>query len=335
MRAKSTSLTIVADTLAVPRDFGSRRGEGTRRAISFGGGGLYFVAWQLAYLRGLGEAGVILDGADQLIGTSAGALVATAFAAGRAKAMHDQMVLLSRFPAVLAALAPSGQLAPSQTRALDLFGNAVTADPATVQRIGHAALGAATPSTAAMRRNVALTVRVRRWPSASLSITCVDAYTGERCVITSDARVSPAAAMAASSAIPGIFPPQPILDRFCMDGGVSGSGLHLDLVAGAERVLVFSLNQVPENEKDGMTKHAGDTSSEIAALRATGTEVIVRSPAPVPLEDLMSPGAVTDAVAKGQASGIADADEIREFWGTAERVESPRSGRIRSGRGTR
>ena len=325
----------MADTLAVPRDFGSRRGASARRAISFGGGGLYFVAWQLAYLRGLSDAGVLLEDADQLIGTSAGALVATAFAAGRAKAMHDQMALLSRFPAVLAALAPSGQLAPSQSRALDLFGNAVSGDPETVQRIGHAALAAATPSKAAMRRNVALTVRVRRWPATNLSITCVDAYTGERCVVTSDARVSPAAAMAASSAIPGIFPPQPLLDRFCMDGGVSGTGLHLDLVAGAERVLVFSLSQVPEQERAGMTKQAGDTSAEIAALRECGTEVIVRSPAPVPLEDLMSPSAVTDAVAKGQARGAAEADEIREFWAAPGPTESGDPAPIRTGRRNR
>ena len=39
-------------------------------------------------------------------------------------------------------------------------------------------------------------------------------------------------AVAASSAVPGIFAPQAIGDRRCMDGGVSGPGTHLDLLAG-------------------------------------------------------------------------------------------------------
>ena len=50
-----------------------------------------------------------------------------------------------------------------------------------------------------------------------------------------------ARAVAASSAVPGLFTPQPILDRRCMDGGVSGTGTHLDLVAGARRAVVLHL----------------------------------------------------------------------------------------------
>ena len=46
-------------------------------------------------------------------------------------------------------------------------------------------------------------------------------------------------AVATSASVPGVFAPQPLRDRYGMDGGVSGTGLNADLVAGGERVLVF------------------------------------------------------------------------------------------------
>ena len=55
-------------------------------------------------------------------------------------------------------------------------------------------------------------------------------------------------AAAASSSVPGIFSPQPILDRRCMDGGVSGSGINSDVVAGAERVVILALATLGAND---------------------------------------------------------------------------------------
>ena len=145
--------------------------------------------------------------------------------------------MLSKVPAVVAALAPASTLTPSQQRALDLFVKATDGEPPTVQAIGHAALSASTPKPEVMRRNISLVVGAGSWTSEALRITCVDAYTGERCVVTRSSRTSMARAVAASSAVPGVFAPQPIGDRRCMDGGVSGTGTHLDLLGGAERVL--------------------------------------------------------------------------------------------------
>ena len=64
------------DGLAVPIDFGARHGEGLELGLSLGGGGLFFVAWQVSYLHALGHQGVDLTGAARVVGTSAGSMVA-------------------------------------------------------------------------------------------------------------------------------------------------------------------------------------------------------------------------------------------------------------------
>lgn len=304
----------MTDGIALPRDFSRRYGAGSRRAISFGGGGVFFVAWQLAWLRGLDEAGVNLRNADRLIGTSAGSLTATAFAARRARKMLDEISLLARVPALVTALAPAESLSPSRQRAREMFAEATDSEPATITRIGQAALAAVTPPTATMRRNIGMVVRVRRWPAQMLNITCVDTYTGERCVVTEASNVRVTNAIAASSAVPGIFPPQPISDRKCMDGGVSGTGLHLDLAAGAERVLALALRAHQGDDAGGMTKQPGGGRQEQQDLRDSGSELLVVGPREYTLEDLMTATSVEKALAMGREQGIEDADRVREFW---------------------
>ena len=96
-------------------------------------------------------------------------------------------------------------------------------------------------------------------------------------------------AVAASSAVPGVFPPQPIGDRRCMDGGVSGTGTHLDLLAGAKRVLILALTDGTDMTEGMMTSHPGAAVQELDDLKSSGAEVVLRTPAEVDLMELMSP----------------------------------------------
>ena len=48
-------------SLALPRDFGADYGRGVDRGLCLGGGGLFFVAWQVAYLQTLASHGVRFD----------------------------------------------------------------------------------------------------------------------------------------------------------------------------------------------------------------------------------------------------------------------------------
>jgi len=282
--------------------------------VSLGSGGLFFLAWQAAYLQTLASRGIRFDRADRVIGTSAGSIVASALTGGRLKRLSSQVSVLSKVPALVAAMAPASKLTASQNRALELFIAATDAEPETVRTIGHAALAAVTPRPEVTRRNFALVVGTGPWPSDALRISCVDAYTGERCVITRATRTSTARAAAASSAVPGIFAPQPIADRRCMDGGVSGTGVHLDLLAGASRVLVLSLTDGAEMTDPMMTLHPGEGKKELDDLRASGTEVVLRVPEKVDLFTLMEPASVPGALVMGARQANEDASLLSTFW---------------------
>ena len=300
--------------IALRRDFDARYGAQVERGLCLGGGGLFFVAWQVAYLHRLAAGGLHLDGADRTVGTSAGSIVATALLSGHLGRVHTELSLLAKVPAILSALAPSGDLRPSQQRALDLFWQAADSDAGTITEIGHAALAAATPAPESTRRSVALLTGRKRWPSPALHVSCVDAYSGERCIITEAAGVPALHAASASSAVPGIFAPQPIGDRRCMDGGVSGSGTHLDVLAGARRVLILALSDGSDLVEGAMTNRPGDSARERHELTATGTAVLLRTPYAVDQNELMSPRAVPKALAMGTQQAEDDLASLTEFW---------------------
>lgn len=300
--------------IARPRSFEARYGAGLSHGLCLGGGGLFFVAWQAAYLHTLAEGGLNLDAADRVVGTSAGSVVAAALLGGRLNLVHRELAILGKAPKVVSALAPSSDLRPSQQRALDLFWQAQDSEPATLRAIGHAALASAGPAARTMRRNVALIIGAKRWPSPTLHISCVDAYTGERCFVTQEAVVAVSTAAAASSAVPGLFPPQLIADRRCMDGGVSGSGTHLDVLAGAQRVLVLALSDGSELTEGMMTSQPSGGRREIEDLMATGTKVELRTPEAVDPLELMSPASVPKALAMGARQASADLADLTSFW---------------------
>jgi NTE family protein len=300
--------------LALPRTFDAAYGAGVDRGLCLGGGGLFFVAWQVSYLQTLATLGVRFDAADRVVGTSAGSMIGAALTSGKLKRLHAEVSVLAKVPALVSALAPASELAPSQQRALDLFLKATDGEPATVQAIGHAALAAATPRAETMRLNTSLVLGPARWTSDALRITCVDAYTGERCVITRGANVSIPRAVAASSAVPGIFAPQPIHDRVCMDGGVSGTGTHLDLLARAKRVLILALTDGADVSEGMMTLRPEDGQKELGDLEDSGTAVMLRTPAKVDLLELMSPSSVPEALAMGARQAGDDAALLSSFW---------------------
>jgi NTE family protein len=251
------------------------------------------------------------------VGTSAGSVVAATVAHDRLNVLYRESALMSRAPGVMARLFPSSVDTLSQRRALDLYVQAADSTPDTVRTIGHAALAAVTPGTDTMPRDLGL-VLGERWASDALWMTCVDTFTGDRCVMTRSTSLSVALGAAASSAVPGMFAPQVVAGRKCMDGGVGGTAVHLDLLAGAEKALVLSLYRDSELPHGMMTLAPGDLEHELAALQATGTEVFFRIPEhhPMDAEGLMDPRAVPDAMAMGvrQANEDVETGELARFW---------------------
>ena len=300
--------------VSVPRSFDARYGAGLDRGLSLGGGGVFFIAWMASYLQTLAQRGLNLATADRVVGTSAGSLVGTALVAGHLRRVDTELSWLAKLPKSVTARAMAAVPSPSQNRALELMLGAADAEPATVSALGHAALAAVPPSSRFMQRSMGFMVGAHRWPSPSLEITCVDAFTAERCVVSSSSDVALLDAISASCAVPGFAPPHPIGDRRCMDGGMAGTGVHLDRVAGARRALVLSLSGA-EGISDGFaTQASGSAAQELADLAATGTEVLHRSPEAVTFEELMTPDSVPRALAMGRRQGVADVDLITAFW---------------------
>ena len=303
----------MADGVAVPVSFEARYGAGHDRALVLGGGGIVFVAWLAGYLGELTRRGVALEQADRIVGTSAGSILATTVAAGRLERLQRLAEPLSRRPALIARLAPAATLKPSQQRALDLFEAAGDSAPATIRAIGGAALAAATPPRSLLPAGVLLLAQTWRWPDDRLTVTAVDTYTGERLALGRASGVPLLRAVAASASVPGLFAPQPVLDRRGMDGGVSGTGLHADLVAGCGRALAFPVaGAVPQPR---LTMAAGSVAREIDALRQSGTAVEVRHARLDPQADLMDPAGAPGALLLGREQAGEDAAAISAFWG--------------------
>lgn len=314
LAGRTEPLATHDDGLHWPRDFNARRGVGHRRGLVLGGGGIYFVAWQIAYLRELKRHGVDLPAASIMVGTSAGSVVAALSAAGKLDRAARQLEALSKVPLLVNALAPSGGLNPSQQRALDVFSAARDDHPDTIRAIGFAALAADAVPPAKIRRAISLLMPSAKWPSKALHITTVDAYTGERLVVRASSGVPVAHAAAASSSVPGIFSPQPVLDRRCMDGGVSGSGINSDVVAGAERVVILALGAGRPGPEPVMTIAPDSVAREREALEAAGTQVVIKGPVEFTLAQLMSPLSTGVAMKHGTAQAREDAAELAELW---------------------
>jgi NTE family protein len=300
-----------------PRSFAERYGDGVERGACLGAGGTFFVAWQLGYLETLARHGVHIDQADRLVGTSAGSIVATTLARGALLELFLESKVLSLAPALMRVLFPSNVSKPSQQAALDLYLHAEDSAADTILAIGRAARAADTPAPETMSRNLLLVIG-ERWDSEALWMTTVDADTGDRCVITAETGVPVANGAAASSAVPGIFAPQPIAGHTCMDGGVSGTVVHLDLLAGAKKALVLALYRDDELTTGMLTLAPGDLTRELDALKGSGTEVFFRAPEhhPMDIAGLMDPKAVPDAMAMGARQATEDmaSGGIAEFW---------------------
>lgn len=295
--------------IALPTSFDARYGQGANRAICLGGGGIFFVAWQVGYLTALMDSGIDVRDADRLVGTSAGSMVATVLARDGLRRLRAELDVMTRFPQVAAHLAPAGSMHPSQARAWSIFETTTSDDPEELRKVGHAVLAAQTVEPSTMHTSVELVAGTGDWPGEHVYITCIDAFTGDRCVIDHRAAVTPAAAMGASTALPGMFPPQQVQDRKCMDGGVGATALHLDLVAGASFALVLSLRGF---DPTGSTK---DDAADLQALQESGTHVVTAVPTSFTDKQMMDPASIPTARDMGTEQGRADAPVIAKLWG--------------------
>ena len=210
------------------------------------GGGLAGVAWETGILRGIADesprtAKALLE-SDVLVGTSAGSTVAAQLGSGLGlDALFDRQITASSTelnPNVgveeITELFVTAMLTPNTTTAEKL------------QKIGAVALSTATVTEAVRRNVIAQRLPSHDWPRRVLRISAIDTATGELVTFDRNSGVGLVDAVAASCAVPGVWPPVTIGDRRYMDGGV-GSTVNMALANDCDVavVLVPSDRSVP------------------------------------------------------------------------------------------
>lgn len=277
------------------------------RALVLGGGGVAGIAWELGILKGLYDAGLDLTTADRLVGTSAGSAVAAQVLSGK----------------------PLNELYERQLSS-DLLASEIAAefDPQTMMREFGAALAGAKPGRAMYRKLGEYSLRaetvdepVRRavierrlpnhhWPDRDLRIVAIDADSGEPRIFTNADGVDLVDAVAASCAVPGIWPPVTIGGARYIDGGMR-STTNLDLAAGCDQVVVIgpTLVSVLAAPDVDLAEQLVRTSSSLVGINADAAsmEAIGINP--------LDPAAARPAALAGRAQAAAHVDAVKAVWG--------------------
>jgi NTE family protein len=275
-------------------------------ALVLGGGGITGIAWEIGLLHGLAEAGVDLSDADVVVGTSAGSVVGAqltcgtpleqmhaaqlADPAGEIGAAFGRLVLV-RYAALL--LAPGG----STTKR---------------RRLGRASVRAARRPGAVPAADRIRVIRDRlpsdTWPQRDLRVTSVDAESGEFVVWDREGPADLVHAVAASCAVPLVWPPVTVAGRAYVDGGVR-SGSNADVARGAGRVVVLA--PLPRS-----LSRSQSVPAQLTRTGATATAVVSPDAAALAAigRNVLDPAQRQAAARAGHAQAAQVLDEVRAAW---------------------
>ncbi|HET6391940.1 MAG TPA: patatin-like phospholipase family protein [Blastococcus sp.] len=277
-----------------------------RTALVLGGGGITGIAWEIGVLAGLAEAGTDLSGADLVVGTSAGSVVGAQLTGG------------AELPAMFARQLepPTAEKAARMTRSLlAQYGLALLRsrrnDVEFRRRVGGLALAAErsglTPTEQERLDVIGSRLVTTEWPERSLVITAVDAQTGEFQTFDRTSGVPLVQAVAASCAVPGVYPPVTIGDRRYVDGGMR-SAANADLAQGYDRLVVLA--PIPRGigpiasvdaQVTGMVSRVAVVSPDRDSRMAIGRNVL-------------DPAARAPSARAGHAQAATVAARIAEAW---------------------
>lgn len=233
-------------------------------ALVLGGGGVTGVAWETGIIAGLAAAGVDLTRADLVVGTSAGAVVAAQVTSG---VPVEELYERQCRPATGEIAAHFGVGTMLRYAAAGLRPGD---DRQALRRLGHAARTADTVDEQVRRDVIAGRLPSHEWPATPrVLITAVDAETGEEVAFDRDSGVDLVSAVAASCAVPVVWPTVTIGGRRYMDGG-SRSAANVHLARGHDRVVVLA-------PSTASLRRSGRVDTELAALGA-GVRCVVVTP---------------------------------------------------------
>jgi NTE family protein len=274
----------------------------TRTALVLGGGGITGIGWELGILKGLADAGVDLSRADLVIGTSAGSVVGAQITTGRSleELYATQLepvdkeigAALSRL--TMLRLLPPMLLPGSQEQKL--------------ARIGKMSMRAHPPGGEKRIDVIRSRIGVVGWPERDLRVTAVEAERGRFVAFDRHSGVDLVHAVAASCAVPLVWPAVTIDGKHYIDGGMRSTA-NVDLAGGADVVVVIA--PLPQ----AFTK-ATSIRTQLAATGATRTAVV--TPDEKALKDIgrnvLDPHKRADAARTGLRQAAEIVEKIRKAW---------------------
>jgi NTE family protein len=277
-----------------------------RTALVLGGGGITGIAWEIGVLAGLADAGIDLTGADLVVGTSAGSVVGAQVTSGaELPAMYERQLE-----------PPTAEKVARMARSLlAQYGWAMVRsrrnDVEFRRRVGTIALAAEkaglTPSEQERLDVIGSRLVSTTWPDRPLVLTAVDAETGEFRTFDRDSGVPLLSAVAASCAVPGVYPPVSVDGRRYIDGGMR-SAANADLAQGYERLVVLA--PIPRG------------IGPIAGVDAQVTGMVSRVAVVSPDEDsrtaigrnVLDPAARAPSAEAGRAQAASVAARVADVW---------------------
>ncbi|MFE6807096.1 patatin-like phospholipase family protein [Streptomyces sp. NPDC057681] len=276
------------------------------RALVLGGGGLSGIGWISGILHGLAEAGADLWDADTVIGTSAGSVVGAQLTSGR-------LTPTELYERQLAA--PVGEIAGHLGAAATLRHARAALSSRTPEdfgrKVGHIALAADTPDEATRRAVIAGRLVSHSWPEQPFLVTAVRATTGEFRVLDRGSGVGLVDAVAASCAVPGVWPPVTFEDGRWIDGGVR-SPANAHLAEGHDRVVIIA----PIAAGGGTLESA---RAQAERLTAGGARVTLITPSRTTRKAMghnsLDPTHRAPSARAGREQAAAQVAGVAEVWG--------------------
>jgi len=279
------------------------------RALVLGGGGVAGIAWMTGLLFGLSEQNVDLREADLTIGTSAGSTLGAQ--------LGGRVSLQELFRRMVEPSAQGREITP-EPRVLESFQKAratfssITDRAERIRQTGKWALKSPTISESERRKVVEARLPSHAWPDHDLAIVAIDAQSGEIQVFDRKSGVHLVDAVAASCALPGIWPPVTIRGRRYTDGGVR-SAENADLATGYARVVILSPMGTTLPRIGG-----GGLSEQIEILEQAGSKTYLVTPDAKSRKAIglnpLAPETRRPAANAGREQGRGTAANLADFW---------------------
>lgn len=281
-------------------------------ALVLGGGGVTGIAWMLGLLTALKQAGVDVTGAELVVGTSAGSVVGAQITSGKDLEEYYAAQLVD--PSQTGERAVEFDAEKFQQIMINLVREIGFNPQALRAGLGKLALTAETVPEEVRLDIIRSRLPSQEWPDRKLLINAVDAENGDWQVFDRDSEVPLYQAVAASCAVPVVWPTVTIKGRRYMDGGMR-SGTNADLAKGYAKVLVIAPIVMPD---DAPALFGSNLKMEKEMLTGQGSRVLVLNPDQAALDaiglNVLDPARREPAAKAGLAQGHTLIEQVRDFW---------------------